>query len=167
MDKVTHHRSVFGPKSSKTTALFAFITKATRKHTKSVWRCNAPEVPTGQVEIRQESVWVSRVVETRKTSNKQIQTDDSCPMVLTHKCITFTEPARHFLCSDPELHGDCSYLKLLVCSLLCSHLHTCRFRHLSNSSEVFTLADRQRDLWNEEGYPWPCIFRLPMSLQGQ
>lgn len=33
-----------------------------------------------------------------------------------------------------------AYLKLLVSSLFCSHLHTCRFRHLSNSSEVFTLA---------------------------
>lgn len=43
-----------------------------------------------------------------------------------------------------------SYLKLLVSSLFCSHLHTCRFLHLSNRSEVFTLACRQRVLWNEE-----------------
>lgn len=49
-----------------------------------------------------------------------------------------------------------AHLKLLFSSLLGSHLHTCRFRHLSNRSEVFTLADRQRDLCNEEGRP--CFF---------
>lgn len=38
-----------------------------------------------------------------------------------------------------------SYLKLLVSSLFCSHLQTCRFLHLSNRSEVFTLEDTQRE----------------------
>lgn len=38
-----------------------------------------------------------------------------------------------------------SYLKLLVSSLFCSHLQTCRFLHLSNRSELFTLQNKQRD----------------------
>lgn len=32
-----------------------------------------------------------------------------------------------------------THLKLSVSSLFCSHLHTCRFLHRSNSSDVFTL----------------------------
>lgn len=43
-----------------------------------------------------------------------------------------------------------SYLKLLVSSLFCSHLQTCRFLHLSNRSEVFTLENTQIDAEREE-----------------
>lgn len=43
-----------------------------------------------------------------------------------------------------------SYLKLLVSSLFCSHLQTCRFLHLSNRSEFFTLESTQRGSEREE-----------------
>jgi len=69
---------------------------------------------------------------------------------------------KHGHSDAPLLRRSDAYLKLLFSSLFCCHRHTCRFRHLSNRSEVFTLADRQRDLWNEEGYP---CFPIKLSIR--
>lgn len=50
--------------------------------------------------------------------------------------------ARLIIIKKPLQPGN-TYLKLPVSSLFWSHLHTCRFCHLSNSSEVLTLQNRQ------------------------